>query len=208
MADEKKEGDGIVYMFVPRSPLSIDIGDDVPFVFDATVEEVHDAEVQITENPVEFGANISDHAFVLPRRITISGRITDFPLVDNLNDIFTTSTTEENSTRSADAWFFLNKLKDERQPLIIYTYLQNYQNMVIRSLKTTQDALTARVLDVEMELQEIIVVKAPTTEYDEGEEYEPGELEISFETQPEKVSSDSFSPMTFFTEQLNTLGSM
>ena len=46
------------------------IGD---FTFDLTTTESHTSLLNITENPIETGASISDHAFLAPKEITING---------------------------------------------------------------------------------------------------------------------------------------
>lgn len=43
------------------------------FKFDVTTAEMHDASLTLTENPVESGANIADHAILNPRGLTIVG---------------------------------------------------------------------------------------------------------------------------------------
>jgi hypothetical protein len=135
------------------------------FFFDAVVEEVHDAEIEITENPVEFGANISDHAFRLPLTLALKGRVSDVSFRFRENDPLENSISEENSSRSADAWELLNKIMNSFRPVLIDTHLKAYDNMAITSLRTTQDVETARVLDVEIMLKEIIVVQAPESDY-------------------------------------------
>ena len=49
---------------------------------DATLSELHSAEIELTSHPVETGANITDHARQKPREIKLDGFITNTP-VDN-----------------------------------------------------------------------------------------------------------------------------
>lgn len=44
---------------------------------DVTIEEVATDELEITEHPVEQGANVADHAYVRPAKITIRGGVTN-----------------------------------------------------------------------------------------------------------------------------------
>jgi|GEM_PF-446600 len=46
-------------------------------VLDVTVEEGHESNLRITENPIESGAAIADHAVVLPKTVTIRGVVVD-----------------------------------------------------------------------------------------------------------------------------------
>ncbi|MGY0342418.1 phage baseplate protein [Xylella fastidiosa] len=45
---------------------------------DAVMEETHQAELRITENPVESGAMIGDHAVLMPQTVTIAGIVVDY----------------------------------------------------------------------------------------------------------------------------------
>ena len=40
------------------------------YVFDGEPDIQHDQELSITQNPVQTGASISDHAFLVPVRVT------------------------------------------------------------------------------------------------------------------------------------------
>ena len=50
------------------------------FVFDAVFEETHEADLEVTDNPVETGVVVSDHAFMKPLRVKISAGVSDTPL--------------------------------------------------------------------------------------------------------------------------------
>ncbi|AAO29925.1 hypothetical protein D1605_011250 [Xylella fastidiosa subsp. fastidiosa] len=45
---------------------------------DAVLEETHQAELRITENPIESGAMIGDHAVLMPQTVTIAGIVVDY----------------------------------------------------------------------------------------------------------------------------------
>ncbi|GAC1030859.1 hypothetical protein thsps21_16860 [Pseudomonas sp. No.21] len=44
---------------------------------DAVISETHKSDLKITENPVESGANIADHAYVQPRSLIIKGTVVE-----------------------------------------------------------------------------------------------------------------------------------
>lgn len=48
------------------------------FVFDAVISESHTSTLKITENPIESGALVADHAVVQPKELTISGIIVEY----------------------------------------------------------------------------------------------------------------------------------
>lgn len=43
------------------------------FIFDVITMERHSSGLRVTENPIETGSNISDHAVLEPKEITITG---------------------------------------------------------------------------------------------------------------------------------------
>jgi hypothetical protein len=51
---------------------------------DATLSEVHTAEIELTQHPVETGADITDHARQKPREVKLDGFITNSPMDDSL----------------------------------------------------------------------------------------------------------------------------
>ena len=57
------------------------------FTFDAVTEYGWDEQVQITEHPLETGANVSDHARRQPTVITWSAVVTETPRADRLKGI-------------------------------------------------------------------------------------------------------------------------
>lgn len=48
--------------------------------FDLILSENHSLEAQVTEHPIENGATVSDHIRDLPRKGSVSGLVTNFPL--------------------------------------------------------------------------------------------------------------------------------
>src|SRR5687767_8934803 len=47
---------------------------------DASISEQHTGEVEVTDHPVEKGANVADHARPKPNMLTIDGMISNTPL--------------------------------------------------------------------------------------------------------------------------------
>jgi hypothetical protein len=58
-------------------PRHVEIGD---IWIDVSVQESHEAEAEVSEHPVEAGADIADHIRPLPRVITIEGIVTNHPI--------------------------------------------------------------------------------------------------------------------------------
>lgn len=70
-------------LFVENTPL-VDFGPSVDVLaaieFDCTLSETHEASAQVTEHPIETGANITDHVRPMLARVSIEGLITNTPI--------------------------------------------------------------------------------------------------------------------------------
>jgi hypothetical protein len=53
---------------------------------DVWISEEHRRELEITENPIEYGAPTTDHAFLLPQELIVEFGVTNSPL--QANDVF------------------------------------------------------------------------------------------------------------------------
>lgn len=131
------------------------------FVFDAVFEETHDADLEITDNPVETGVVVSDHAYMKPRRLKIIAGVSDTPLRETAAD----DPFAAGETRSKTAFELLEKLQAMAEPFSVQTGLKLYENMVVSSLRTTQDAGTANALVFVAELREIRIVTTQAVTY-------------------------------------------
>jgi len=69
-----------------RKPPTLGYGE-LTVQFDAVLEQVVTKAAQITEFPVEFGANASDHRIVMPVRYTLVGAISNNPVRIGLDNI-------------------------------------------------------------------------------------------------------------------------
>jgi hypothetical protein len=58
-----------------------------PLEFDAKLEGVTSKSVYLTQFPVEFGANMNDHAILLPNRYLLTGAVSNTPLGLDLSDL-------------------------------------------------------------------------------------------------------------------------
>ena len=136
-------------------------------VLDAVLTEAHANNIAITRNPVEAGAEITDHAVVLPKRLVMLVEVTDSPLglaavgaiVDTVTGLFGTSTTE-NVTRSSAAYNAMVQLTEQRDPLTVQTGLRLYESMLITNVATTQDKNSSRVATMSITFDEIIVAES------------------------------------------------
>lgn len=134
---------------------------------DAVLSETHNNQVRLTKNPVELGADITDHAVVEPKKINIQAQVSDTPLgtaafgqiVDLVAGLFGTSTAQ-NITRSNAAYNAMVQLMEEREPIEVQTKLKLYQDMVITSLSVTQDKNTSRIVLMNISLEEVLITES------------------------------------------------
>ncbi len=117
--------------------------------FDVTIEESHSDTLEITEHPVEQGASITDHAYMLPSTLTIVAGVSDSGIEGHIG-------------RAKEMYQALRELQGKREPLDVYTGKRVYKNMLISSLATTTDEQTENSLIVTCELQQIITASAQT----------------------------------------------
>lgn len=129
-------------------------------VFDAVFEESHDADLEITDNPVETGVVVSDHAFMTPLRVKIFAGVSDTPLTTSTDDPFASD-----AGRSRRAFELLTELQKRAEPFDLQTGLKLYRNMLVKSLRTSQDKDTSGALIFAAELREVIIVNTQVVRY-------------------------------------------
>lgn len=128
-------------------------------VFDAVFEEDHTLELEVTDNPVETGVSITDHAFMKPYRVKITAGVSNTPLTVK-DDGY-----GEGDQRTREAFKKLEILMRTREPFDVQTGLKLYSNMLCTSVNTTQDAGSANVLVFTADLREIIIVQTQAITY-------------------------------------------
>jgi hypothetical protein len=143
---------GLLYsasiLIKPRRGFSAEGSPDI--VAQVTIEEQHQDDVQITDHPVEQGANITDHAFELPATLTVRYGWSDSPSANNLLGAATNSVagtkaavqslvTGNQVGQSRDIYEKLLKLKKSRVPFTVYTGKRKYKDMLIRSISVVTD---------------------------------------------------------------------
>lgn len=146
---------------------------------DGAIRESYSTRVRVTENPIELGANITDHAVIEPQEYIIDGVITDTPLgLAALNTAFSNisdgisgilgDSTSEGLTRSAAGYRELKNLELKREAITLDTPLETLSNMLIVSLDVNRNKSTAKAVFFTMVLREIIVVATETNQRDQS----------------------------------------
>jgi hypothetical protein len=118
---------------------------------DASVEERHDDDSVITENPVENGSVVNDHAYDTPQELEL------------------TYAWAAGSPQANGNFSFLNQmyamlltLKQAKVLLNIVTGKRQYQNVLIKSLSETTDKDTENVLLIRIGIRQLLLAVTQT----------------------------------------------
>lgn len=146
--------------FIQLTPRS-SIGD---IEIQATLEEIHNSTVQITEHPVELGAEITDHAFKKPDEVVLRcawSNSSPQALLGTVQRLF--SGELSGADYVSDVYSQLRELQDKRKPFDIVTTTRRYQNMLITALQVTRDQKTGNALVCTATCREVIIVQTKAT---------------------------------------------
>lgn len=124
----------------------------------ATVEEKHTDDLEITEHPVELGAAITDHAFKRPAEIIIQMAFSNTPSAITGQDKYADPFDVKKAYQS------LLKLQQDRVLLHIETGKRSYDNMLIKGLVTTTDNKTENSMFITVSCRQIIIVNTQTVQ--------------------------------------------
>lgn len=118
-----------------------------PVPIQCVIREKPLTELEITEIPVEFGAAITDHAYPLPKRVTLD-------IADN---------------GGAATFNALVRFQESRVPFTLVTGLSVFRNMLIKRIEPDRDKDFSTTFRATVDLQEIIIVETARAA-DEGQE--------------------------------------
>ncbi|SAL25676.1 phage baseplate protein [Caballeronia telluris] len=152
---------------------------------DATLEEVHNDELEVTEHPVEQGTVIADHAFVRPAEVIITAAWSNSPnqtsILGALGGFAAAQSGAARAlvgavelasgvmnmlgsgwTPSKKAYMKLVDMYHNRYLFTIYTGKRQYRNMIIKSLSATTNAETENSVIVRIACRQILMVQTQT----------------------------------------------
>lgn len=148
------------------------------------LEETHESILEVTQHPVEDGADITDHSYMRPVELVmrcgwsnaqgIPNPITNFAAAQSLvKTVFNKDSTESASDFVTGVYMQLRKLQSSRELITINTSLLNYASMLITSLQVTRDQRTASVLMVTASFRQVILVAPKSTTVDQSNQADP-----------------------------------
>ncbi|HCW79876.1 MAG TPA: hypothetical protein DG942_02080 [Ruminococcaceae bacterium] len=126
----------------------------ISYYMDVTFKETHTFTNEITQNPVQEGANINDHVYHQP--VTF---MWDVGMSDCLGSVIS-GQFSSSAGRSTSAFEVLESLWRNTTLLTITTSFKQYNNMLIKSFVVTKDKHTMFGMKATVLFQEIITVAA------------------------------------------------
>lgn len=144
-----------------------------PYQAMITVREEHNDELYITDHPVEYGASITDHAFLKPREVTITAMWSNSPNPETagiqavVGSALTPSTPVAPFGSGSDfirnVYDALRAVQESRVPFTIFTGKRTYTNMLFSSLRVDTTPDTENALMLVAHCREIIIVSVQVT---------------------------------------------
>lgn len=153
-----------------KNPTKID-----SIVLDCTLNETHTRTIDITEHPVEEGSNISDHARVKQKMLTLGGLVSNTPInrtqqlrvVESRGYKFASATEQDNPAGTAGyaetAADKLEEIADTKKLIIVFTRQKVYDNMLIESLVMPRDRTSGDALHFTVTFKQIKIVRNRST---------------------------------------------
>ena len=169
-------------IFIPRYVDSL--------VFDATLEETHTTELEITDHPIESGTSINDHVYLQPKEITIrayvsnddikgvsggtgTGEIHDSSLSNIQSGVsgYAYGSNEAKITAAYDALLLMQELG---LLITVQTGLKLYENMAVKRLFVKQDLEYEKGIIFECDMKQLTVVNTQYVKYSKDKFYTKG----------------------------------
>ncbi|MFN3833380.1 MAG: phage baseplate protein [Allorhizobium sp.] len=107
-----------------------------PVPIDCIISEKLESTLDITEIPIENGSRVSDHAVVMPKKVTL--------------DLATGN--------AAATYAALERFQESRVPFTMVTGLKVFTSMLVKRISAERDATFSKILKATVDLQEVILV--------------------------------------------------
>lgn len=124
------------------------------FVFDVTPSETHDQAAQISNYPVEFGVDVTNHVRATPFTLKLVARLTATPM----------SEADQEPDRLRKKHEELLELVRAGTVFRMVTGLMAYDEMVVSNYKASRSSALGQSLDCSLSLQQIRRVQAAEVE--------------------------------------------
>lgn len=145
----------VLDLLTPTLFMSRNIGG---FVANVTIEEDHNDEIEISDHPVEQGAEVSDHAYKRPPTVVITAGWSNSSIEALGNPFYV-----------QQVYDALLNLQASLQPFEIVTGKRIYENMLMKRLSLKTDEKTEHALLVTAECRNIQIVSTQTVSSGTGD---------------------------------------
>jgi hypothetical protein len=123
--------------------------------YDVVSERTYTTRVQPTRNPVQFGADITDHARAVPPVIRLTGTISDTPLGAVAAVVAAVRPWRK---RSIAEFRKLEEMRDKRELVTVATSLKFLSDMLITEVTERHTPQSGRALEISMILEKQRIV--------------------------------------------------
>ena len=136
------------------------------YVFDAVLSLEHEQRLIKTQHPVQTGADLSSHAYLMPARVVLYVGMSDVMQsyqagADPAQPPYIQPWTG-NPSKSVSCYQQVVALQAARQPLTLTTRLRTYTNMLITGVSPQEDSRTITGLRMRVELEQIFTASIST----------------------------------------------
>lgn len=111
------------------------------FIVDCALVEEHTYDSEVTDYPVEKGADITDNVRPKPLEVRIEAIVSNTPTSPDI-----LAQRDIDTTPADQAYLHLMDIRDNREPVTIRTSLDSFDNMVLKSLNIPRSASTGDAL--------------------------------------------------------------
>lgn len=130
--------------------ISPQTGQQTAYVFDGTPGAEHTQICEITRNPVQTGAAVTDNAFIEPPQLVVQ------ILMSDSMQSYTIGQWAGSPSRSVNAYQTLLSIQASLAPVQVATRLRQYNNMAITSIVAREDPKTTYSLEATITFTQII----------------------------------------------------
>lgn len=130
---------------------------------EASLSETHTLNIEVTDFPVEQGADITDHRRVRPEELRMNGVQSDTPILTQA-ELQSIGYDSVNPGIVDGAYRFFLDLRDSGDLVSIATKKRNYQNMMMTSLSVPDGPGQSDILDFTVSFKEVRIVQNKTVQ--------------------------------------------
>lgn len=155
-------GSQIADLLAKRIRTQVKSDDDGRLVtFDASINATHAGSNEVTDYPIEDGANNSDHSRAKPRTLSLTAIISNTPAtLGSVADIGVSPT--ERATRGKRGWEILEKWRQRGMFVRIKTEWFVYSNMMIMDVSTVRKPENSDGVEFDISFKQIFVATSQT----------------------------------------------